>query len=83
MWLPEAHRKGLHILGGCLNIWVQGFRPFLFFSCFRCVDTNCFLPSKYSSKPTFYRRRFLFTVSNDLRHVLDGCKGERVGLFMI
>lgn len=28
MWLPEAHRKGLHILGGCLNIWVQGFRPF-------------------------------------------------------
>lgn len=31
----------------------------------------------------FYRRRFLFTVSNELRHVLDGCKGERVGLFMI
>ena len=50
MWLSEAYRKGLHILGGCLNIWMQGFRPF-FFSCFRCVDTNCFLPSKYSSKP--------------------------------
>lgn len=32
MWLLEIHEKGLHILGGCLNIWLQGFRPFFLFS---------------------------------------------------
>jgi len=51
MWLLEVHEKGLHILGGCLNIWLQGFRPFFLFS-LRLIPTVSCLPI-IPQKPLF------------------------------